>query len=107
MRPCARADRRARMTEITTQPALTIDGQPTLVAVARKANRGAVAALEAKPGVEVVCCGDDLVDMPALMEVLAGRGVRTLIVEGGSTLLASLFGEDLVSRIIIKHIPII
>ncbi|MDB5422861.1 MAG: bifunctional deaminase-reductase domain protein, partial [Phenylobacterium sp.] len=31
----------------------------------------------------------------------------TLIVEGGSTLLSSLFGQDLVSRIIIKHIPII
>jgi riboflavin biosynthesis pyrimidine reductase len=33
--------------------------------------------------------------------------VRTLIVEGGSTLLASLFGQSLVSKIIIKHIPII
>jgi riboflavin-specific deaminase-like protein len=83
------------------------DGLPTLVAVARKANQGAVAALKAKPGVEVVCCGDDLVDMRALMEVLVDRGVKTLIVEGGSTLLSSLFGEELVSRIIIKHIPII
>jgi riboflavin-specific deaminase-like protein len=87
--------------------ALLNDGLPTLVAVARKANRAAVAALEAKPGVEVVCCGDDLVDMRALMGVLVDRGVKTLIVEGGSTLLSSLFGEDLVSRIIIKHIPII
>lgn len=87
--------------------ALLNDGLPTLVAVARKANRAAVAALEAKPGVEVVCCGDDIVDMPALMEVLAARGVKTLIVEGGSTLLSSLFGQNLVSRIIIKHIPII
>lgn len=33
--------------------------------------------------------------------------MKTLIVEGGSTLLSSLFGQDLVSRIIIKHIPII
>jgi riboflavin-specific deaminase-like protein len=87
--------------------ALLNDGLPTLVAVARKANRAAVAALEAKPGVEVVCCGDDIVDMPGLMEVLAGRGVKRLIVEGGSTLLSSLFGQNLVSRIIIKHIPII
>jgi riboflavin-specific deaminase-like protein len=87
--------------------ALLNDGVPTLVAVARKANRGAVEALEAKPCVEVVCCGDDIVDMPALMAVLAARGVKTLIVEGGSTLLSSLFGQGLVSRIIIKHIPII
>jgi 5-amino-6-(5-phosphoribosylamino)uracil reductase/2,5-diamino-6-(ribosylamino)-4(3H)-pyrimidinone 5'-phosphate reductase len=33
--------------------------------------------------------------------------VRRLIVEGGSTLLSSLFGNGLVSKIIIKHIPII
>jgi riboflavin-specific deaminase-like protein len=71
--------------------ALLNDGLPTLVAVARKANRAAVAALEDRPGVEVVCCGDDLVDMPALMELLAERGVRTLIAEGGSTLLSSLW----------------
>jgi riboflavin-specific deaminase-like protein len=83
------------------------DGFPTLVAVARKAHRDAVAALEAKPRVEVVCCGDDIVDMPVLMALLAERGLRSLIVEGGSTLLSSLFGQDLVSRIIIKHIPII
>lgn len=87
--------------------ALLNDGLPTLVAVARKANRAAVASLEAKPSVEVVCCGDDLVDMSALMAVLADRGVKTLIVEGGSTLLSSLFSADLVSKIIIKHIPII
>ena len=87
--------------------ALLNDGLPTLVAVARKANRGAVAALQGRPGVEVVCCGDDMVDMPALMRELTARGLRTLIVEGGSTLLSSLFGSDLVSRIIIKHIPII
>ena len=87
--------------------ALLNDGFPTLVAVARKANRAAVAALEAKPHVEVVCCGDDIVDLPALMVLLAERGIRTLIVEGGSTLLSSLFGQNLVSRIIIKHIPII
>jgi riboflavin-specific deaminase-like protein len=87
--------------------ALLNDGFPTLIAVARKANRAAVAALEAKPHVEVVCCGDDIVDLPTLMGLLADRGIRTLIVEGGSTLLSSLFGHDLVSRIIIKHIPII
>jgi 2,5-diamino-6-(ribosylamino)-4(3H)-pyrimidinone 5'-phosphate reductase len=87
--------------------ALLNDGYPTLVATASKAKSATVAALAAKPNVEVICCGDDEVDLVALMEVLARRGVRRLIVEGGSTLLSSLFGRDLVSRIIIKHIPII
>lgn len=87
--------------------ALLSDGLPTLVATSRTAQAATVAALVAKPGVEVVRCGETEVDLAALMGILAARGVRSLIVEGGSTLLASLFGHDLVSRIIIKHIPII
>ena len=87
--------------------ALLNDGQPTLVATGVAAQPATVAALAAKSNVEVIRCGGSEVDLVALMEVLAARGVRTLIVEGGSTLLSSLFGQDLVSRIIIKHIPII
>ena len=87
--------------------ALLSDGLPTLVATSRKAQPAALAALEAKPGVETVTCGEDEVDLVGLMEILTARGVRSLIVEGGSTLLSSLFGRGLVSKIIIKHIPII
>jgi riboflavin-specific deaminase-like protein len=87
--------------------ALLNDGYPTLVATGAAARPATVAALAAKPNVEVIRCGESEVDLMALMQVLAARGVRTLIVEGGSTLLSSLFGQDLVSRIIIKHIPII
>jgi riboflavin-specific deaminase-like protein len=83
------------------------DGLPTLVATGAGATAATVAALAAKPGVDVIRCGDAEVDLARLMEVLAARGVQTLIVEGGSTLLASLFGQSLVSKIIIKHIPII
>jgi len=87
--------------------ALLNDGVPTLIATASAASAETVAALRAKPNVEVVLCGNGQVDLPALMALLAARGLKTLIVEGGSTLLSSLFGQGLVSRIIIKHIPII
>lgn len=83
------------------------DGLPTLVAVARRASEAAVAALIAKPGVMVIRCGDDRVDLPELMNALDARGLRTLMVEGGSRLLHSLFEASLVSRIVIKHIPVI
>lgn len=83
------------------------DGHPTLVAVSQAASRGAVAALEAKPGVEVIRCGEGRVELCELMDVLEGRGVESLIVEGGSRLLHSLFAAELVGRIIIKHIPVI
>ncbi|HEY2750689.1 RibD family protein [Phenylobacterium sp.] len=87
--------------------ALLNDGLPTLVATSRKAGPATLAALRRKPGVEVVTCGETEVDLAALMAMLAERGIRRLIVEGGSTLLSSLFGHGLVSKIIIKHIPII
>jgi riboflavin-specific deaminase-like protein len=87
--------------------ALLNDGLATLVATSEAAQPATLAALAAKPGVEVVRCGQTEVDLAALMGILAARGIRSLIVEGGSTLLSSLFGHDLVSRIIIKHIPII
>lgn len=83
------------------------DGLPTLVAVSCAAPEAAVAALAAKPGVEVVRCGEDRVNLAELMDVLEARGVRSLIVEGGSRLLHSLFDARLVGRIIIKHIPVI
>ena len=87
--------------------ALLNDGLPTLIATGRIASAATVTELRAKPCVEVVRCGEDEVDLVALMDILEQRGVRSLIVEGGSTLLSSLFGRGLVSRIIIKHIPII
>jgi 5-amino-6-(5-phosphoribosylamino)uracil reductase/2,5-diamino-6-(ribosylamino)-4(3H)-pyrimidinone 5'-phosphate reductase len=87
--------------------ALLNDGLPTLVATSKKAQPATLAALRRKPGVEVVICGETEVDLAALMAMLAKRGIRRLIVEGGSTLLSSLFGRGLVSKIIIKHIPII
>lgn len=83
------------------------DGVPTLIAVSRRATPEAVAALEALDHIEVVICGEDRVDLTALMTVLERRGVKRMIVEGGSELLSSLFEAELVSRIIIKHIPII
>jgi riboflavin-specific deaminase-like protein len=83
------------------------DGGATLVAVSNRAPKSAVDALAAKPNVEVVRCGAERVDLVQLMQVLRARGVRTMIAEGGSRLLHSLFEAGVVSQIIIKHIPVI
>lgn len=92
---------------IPLESALLNDGHRTLVATSRRATVETKTALAAKPGVEVVTCGEEEVDLPSLMAILDVRGVKNLIVEGGSTLLHSLFGQDMVSKIIIKHIPVI
>ncbi len=97
----------ASLGRLPLESRLLNDGHPTLVAVSRRAPDAAVAALAAKPDVEVVRCGEDRVDLEQLMDVLEARGIRSLIVEGGSRLLHSLFEADMVSKIIIKHIPVI
>ena len=83
------------------------DGVPTLVAVSQRALPETIAALETLDHIEVTVCGEDRVDLTALMTILERRGVKRMIVEGGSELLSSLFEAELVSRIIIKHIPVI
>ena len=98
--PCSRGD-------LPTDCRLLNDGAPTLIAVSALATETAVEALRARPHVEVVVCGEDAVDLPGLMAALEARGVRSLIVEGGSRLLHSLHALGLISRIIIKHIPVI
>jgi 5-amino-6-(5-phosphoribosylamino)uracil reductase/2,5-diamino-6-(ribosylamino)-4(3H)-pyrimidinone 5'-phosphate reductase len=83
------------------------DGLPTLVVVPDAASDEAVAALRRSDAVEVMRCGSTRVDLAALMPALQARGVEKLMVEGGSRLLHSLHAAGLVSRIVIKHIPVI
>ena len=83
------------------------DGVPTLIAVPEEVPDGTISGLRAAGAVEVVRCGRGRVDLAALMAVLEARGVRSVVAEGGSRLLHGLFAADLVSRIIIKHIPVL
>lgn len=63
-------------------------GASTLMVVAGAADPGRVEDLR---GVcEVLVLGDDTVDLPALLDELAERGLTRLLSEGGPTLLAAL-----------------
>lgn len=83
-----------------------IDGERTLVAVSSGAPSENVAALEAC-GVDVVKMGGELVDLNALLDHLGSISITSLIVEGGATLLSSLFHSNLVDRLIVQHLPVI
>jgi riboflavin-specific deaminase-like protein len=95
------------LAKLPLEARLLNDGFPTLVVACHRASEVDVAALRAKVNVEVLMCGDDAVDLPALMEALDQRGIKSLVVEGGSRLIHSLHRANLVDRIIIKHIPVI
>ena len=47
------------------------------------------------------------VDLPAALRVLRELGVRTLLVEGGATMITSLLGDRLVDRLIVGTAPTI
>ncbi|HEY4367599.1 MAG TPA: dihydrofolate reductase family protein [Steroidobacteraceae bacterium] len=82
------------------------DAGKTLIAVSAAASQDAVAALERK-GATVVRAGSTQVDLAALLSDLADRGVSSLVVEGGASLLASLFRNRLVDRLIVQHLPVV
>jgi 2,5-diamino-6-(ribosylamino)-4(3H)-pyrimidinone 5'-phosphate reductase len=78
---------------------------PTLIVVAEYASSERVKDLNKRA--EVLICGKERVDLKALMEKLASKGVKTLILEGGSTLNYSMLIDGLVSEMRICIAPMI
>jgi riboflavin biosynthesis pyrimidine reductase len=74
---------------------------PAASAERRAALRGTGAA------VETVVAAPGGVDLAQALRVLRGRGIRTLLVEGGSRLLTSLLAADVVDRVIVGIAPTI
>lgn len=83
------------------------DGIPTLIAVPEEVSDETVARLCRRDCVDVIRCGRGRVDLGVLMVMLEQRGISSVVAEGGTRLLHSLFADNLVTRIIIKHIPVL
>lgn len=78
---------------------------PTLVAVSEGAPAESVCRLEAG-GVEVVTLDDDgKVDLKALLELLGGRGITSLLVEGGPELTRAMWEAELVDKLVFYFAP--
>jgi diaminohydroxyphosphoribosylaminopyrimidine deaminase/5-amino-6-(5-phosphoribosylamino)uracil reductase len=93
-------DRAARL-PLASRLVKTARRLPTLV-MTDQADSKAVRALEAK-GVEV----DSAPDIISKLEVLHRRGVRSLLVEGGSILAGALLGAKAVDRLVIFQAPVV
>jgi 2,5-diamino-6-(ribosylamino)-4(3H)-pyrimidinone 5'-phosphate reductase len=78
----------------------------TIIVVSEKADQARVAAIKDK-GAEVLVCGEERVDILQMMENLADRGVRRLMVEGGPTLIWQLISRRMVDHVILIQIPYI
>ncbi len=56
---------------------------------------------------EVVVCGEERVDLPALLGVLHGRGLTRLLCEGGPALLTDLVAAGLVDELCLTVSPVL
>ncbi len=79
---------------------------PTIVVVSGRADTGKIRAIRQK-GAEVMVCGKENVDLDEMMEGLAKRGIRRLMVEGGPTLIWLLIRKKMIDHIILIQIPYI
>ncbi len=54
---------------------------------------------------DVIVCGDDLVDVPAMLHELAGRGLTQVLCEGGPHLFGDLVAADAVDELCLTLSP--
>jgi diaminohydroxyphosphoribosylaminopyrimidine deaminase/5-amino-6-(5-phosphoribosylamino)uracil reductase len=101
------ADSRARL-PLTHQLVRTAPQSPTLLATTALAPGERLAALKAA-GVDVLTVegGEPRVDLKALAEALAKRGVTSLLIEGGGTLHAAALEAGIVDRVALFVAPLL
>ena len=86
------ADSRAR-----TPPKARVLGPGCILAVARSAPAERLKLLSRHS--EIICCGEDRVDLKELFSLLHERGIERIMVEGGASLNWSLVSQGLVDEI--------
>lgn len=82
----------------------------TIIAVANKYKSDFIISdryQELKKRADIFFSGDDKVDLKALMDYLGDRNIRTLMLEGGSTLNFSMIREGLINEIRIAVAPMV
>ena len=85
--------------------AKVLDGSArTIIAVTNRAPKRRVKGL-LKTGTQVMACGSEKVCLPKLLEKLHARGVRKILLEGGSTLNWSMLKQGLVDEVRIAIAP--
>ncbi len=82
--------------------ARVLDGSaPTVIGTSERCTR------KFPDHVEVIVAGGEKVDLALLFERLHDRGIRRLMVEGGSEILASVFRGRLFDRCTVYHAPVV
>jgi 2,5-diamino-6-(ribosylamino)-4(3H)-pyrimidinone 5'-phosphate reductase len=86
----------------TPESARVLDGTtPTIIGTSERSTR------KFPEAVEVIVAGREEVDLALLFERLYDRGIRRMMVEGGSEILASVFRARLFDRCTVYHAPVV
>jgi 2,5-diamino-6-(ribosylamino)-4(3H)-pyrimidinone 5'-phosphate reductase len=80
---------------------------PTIIAVTEEAPLGRIKALEEAGKAEVIICGNKQVNLNCLMDKLGDKGMKTVMLEGGSALNFSMLKAGLVSEVKVCIAPMI
>lgn len=83
---------------------MTAGDVPTIAAVSEMAPARRIATLE-KRGVEVIMCGRKEIDLKKLLAILAGRGMKRVLVEGGGETNWHFLRDGLVDEIVVTITP--
>ena len=67
---------------------------PTIIAVSESCERKI-------DGAETIVCGEKQVDLPKLLDILEGKGIKTLLVEGGETVIWSFLRQKIANELYI------
>jgi len=88
--------------------AMSVGDGPVFLFTSDRAARERVDAL-AGSGIQVISVPstDDGLDLPAVLRELGARRITSVMVEGGSTLAASLLRASLVDRLVVYYAPIL
>ena len=81
------------------------DDAPTIIAVSEGADPENLENLQ--KSADIIVCGKERVDLNCLMEKIAKKGMKTLMLEGGSTLNYSMLTEGLVDEVRVCIAPMI
>ena len=77
---------------------------PTIIAVSKKITKTNLEKLQKFP-VEVICVGNDSVNLKSLLKTLSKKNIKTILVEGGGTINWEFVKHELFDEIVITLSP--
>lgn len=78
----------------------------TIIATTKQASRRKIDNIVNR-GCTVIVCGNKRVDLKKLFQILAGKNIKSILVEGGGKLNFSLLKDDLIDELIVVVFPFV